>query len=122
MPNPFIHCELATKNLSKAKTFYEKLFDWKLIDYPTAPGGVPYTIIKVGQGTGGGMVKQMIRGAGSAWMPYVRVKDIDVATRKAKKLGAKITTEVTEVEKMGWLSVIVDPTGAVLGLFEPKRM
>ena len=67
-------------------------------------------------------MKQMIRGAGSAWMPYVRVKDIDVATRKAKKLGAKITTGVTEVEKMGWLSVIVDPTGAVLDLFEPMRM
>jgi hypothetical protein len=34
MPNPFIHCELATKDLPKARTFYAKLFDWKLIDYP----------------------------------------------------------------------------------------
>jgi predicted enzyme related to lactoylglutathione lyase len=29
---------------------------------------------------------------------------------------------VTEVEGMGWLSIIVDPTGAVLGLWEPKDM
>jgi predicted enzyme related to lactoylglutathione lyase len=29
---------------------------------------------------------------------------------------------VTEVEGMGWLSVIIDPTGAVLGFWEPKGM
>jgi predicted enzyme related to lactoylglutathione lyase len=28
---------------------------------------------------------------------------------------------VTEVEGMGWLSIIVDPTGAILGLWEPKE-
>jgi uncharacterized protein len=122
MPNPFIHCELATKNLPKAKIFYAKLFDWKLVDYPTPPNGSPYTIIKVGKGTGGGMLKQMVPGAGSAWMPYVRVKDIDAATKKARKLGAKITQDVLEVKKMGWLSVIIDPTGATLGMFEPKSM
>jgi predicted enzyme related to lactoylglutathione lyase len=41
---------------------------------------------------------------------------------KAKKLRAKIMKGVTEVEGMGWLSVIVDPTGAVLGLWEPTDM
>ena len=30
--------------------------------------------------------------------------------------------DVTEVEGMGWLSIIVDPTGAVLGLWEPSDM
>jgi predicted enzyme related to lactoylglutathione lyase len=30
--------------------------------------------------------------------------------------------DVTLVEGMGWLSIIVDPTGAVLGLWEPKGM
>jgi len=65
------------------------------------------------------MMKQMIPGAESAWMPYLLVKDIDAATRKAKKLRAKIMKEVTEVEGMGWLSMIEDPTGAMVGLWEP---
>ena len=78
--------------------------------------------IKVGKGVGGGMMKQMIPAAGSAWMPYVLVKDIDASTRKAKRLRAKIMKGVTLVEGMGWLSIIVDPTGAVLGLWEPKDM
>lgn len=120
MANPFVHVELSTTNLPKAKAFYAKLFDWKLKDMKTAPAG-PYTMIDVGEGTGGGMMNQLCPGAPSAWMPYVLVKDIDAATKKAKKLRAKIMKGVTEVEGMGWLSIIVDPTGAVIGLWEPKR-
>ena len=120
MGNAFVHVELATTSLPKAKAFYAKLFDWKLADFPMPDG--TYTIIEVGKGTGGGMMKQMCPGAGSAWMPYVLVKDIDAATKKAKKLRAKIVKNVTEVMGMGWLSIIVDPTGAVLGFWEPKKM
>jgi predicted enzyme related to lactoylglutathione lyase len=122
MGNPFIHVELNATNLPKAKAFYAKLFDWKLQDFPMEKPGNEYTVIKVGKGVGGGMMKQMISGAGSAWMPYVLVKDIDAATKKARRLRAKIMKDVTLVEGMGWLSIIVDPTGAVLGLWEPKGM
>src|SRR6266540_1775582 len=120
MPNPFVHVELNTTNVSKAKSFYGKLFDWKLTDLPSPTPGGDYTMIKVGKGTGGGMMKQMIPGASSAWLPYVLVKDIDAATKKAKKLRAKVIKDVTEVEGMGWLSIIIDPTGAMLGLWEPN--
>ena len=121
MPNPFIHCELASTNVPKAKKFYAKLFAWKLKDLPFPTPGGKYTTIQVGKGTGGGMMKQMIPKAESAWMPYVLVDDIDVSTKKAKKLGAKIMKDVDEVKGMGWLSIIVDPTGAMLGLWEPKK-
>ncbi len=120
MPNPFVHVELNTTSLPKAKAFYSKLFAWKLTELPMPTPGGAYTMIDVGEGTGGGMMKQMCPGAPSAWLPYVQVKDIDAATKKAKKLRAKIMKDVTEVEGMGWLSIIVDPTGAVLGLWEPK--
>ncbi len=119
MPNPFVHCELNTTNPRKAKAFYGKLFAWKMEDVPMPEFGT-YTMLDVGKGTGGGLMKQLCPGAPSAWMPYVQVKDIDVATKKAKKLGAEIMKGVTEVKGMGWLSIIVDPTGAVLGLWEPK--
>ena len=122
MPNPFIHAELVTTNVPKAKAFYSKMFKWKLADMPSAAPGGTYTMIDVGEGTGGGIMQQCIPDAPSAWMPYVLVKDIDVATKRAKKLRAKIVKGVTEVEGMGWLSIIVDPTGAMLGLWEPKKM
>ena len=32
MANPFVHVELNTTDVSRAKAFYGKLFDWKLED------------------------------------------------------------------------------------------
>jgi predicted enzyme related to lactoylglutathione lyase len=116
--NPFVHVELNSTDVNKAKTFYGKLFDWKLEDAPMPDG--TYTMIGVGEGTGGGMMKQMIPGAPSSWLAYVGVDDIEAATKKAKSLGATIMKDVTEVPGFGWLSIIVDPTGATLGLWKPK--
>jgi predicted enzyme related to lactoylglutathione lyase len=116
--NPFVHVELNSTDVNKAKTFYGKLFDWKLEDVPM-PGDT-YTMIRVGEGTGGGMMKQMIPGAPSSWLAYVGVDDIEAATKKAKSLGANVLKDVTEVPGFGWLSIIVDPTGAMLGLWKPK--
>jgi predicted enzyme related to lactoylglutathione lyase len=53
------------------------------------------------------------------WMPYVLVPDIKAATTKARSLGANICKDVTEVKDMGWLSIFTDPTGAMLGLWQP---
>ena len=119
MPNPFVHVELETSDLEKAKAFYSKLFDWKLEPFPMAGGG-EYTMIGVGEGTGGGMMKHPVPGAPSMWLAYVLVDDIESATDKAKSLGATICKEVTEIPNAGWLSIIQDPTGAMLGLWKPK--
>ena len=119
MGNPFVHIELNTTDLDKAKEFFGQLFDWKLEDVEMGPG-FTYTMIGVGGGTGGGMMKQMIPGAPSSWLAYVLVDDIAAETAKAKSLGAKVMKDVTEVMGAGWLSIIVDPTGACLGLWKPK--
>jgi predicted enzyme related to lactoylglutathione lyase len=118
MANPFVHCELATTDVAQAKSFYGALFAWKLEDMPM--GDFTYTTIGVGEGTGGGMMKNPMPGAPSQWMPYVLVDDIQAATRKARGLGAQVVKDVTEVGDMGWLSIFVDPTGAMLGLWQPK--
>lgn len=119
MGNPFVHAELATTDLAKAKSFYLEMFDWKL-DAMDVGGGMTYTLIRVGEGTGGGMMDQMVPGAPSAWMPYVLVDDIRAATDKARLLGAKILKDSHEVMGAGTLSIILDPTGAMLGFWEPK--
>jgi hypothetical protein len=119
MANPFVHVELSTTDVASAKAFYGKLFDWKLEDVPMPNGA--YTMIQVGSGTGGGLMQQPIPGAPSSWLAYVEVDDIAAATKKAKTLGATVMKDVTEVMGMGWLSIIVDPTGAALGLWKAKR-
>ena len=118
MANPFVHVELNTNDLPKAKAFYGKLFDWKFEDMPTAVD--PYTLIKVGDGTGGGMMVNPIPNAPSWWLAYVLVDDVAAATKKAQSLGAKVMKDVTEVKGMGSFSILIDPTGATIALWEAK--
>jgi predicted enzyme related to lactoylglutathione lyase len=118
MPNPFAHVELNTTDVDQSKAFYGKLFAWDLEDVPM--GDSNYTMIKVGKGTGGGIMKHPVPGAPSSWLAYVEVDDIEASTKKAKELGAKIMKDVTEVMGAGWLSIIIDPTGAALGMWKSK--
>lgn len=120
MGNPFVHVELMTHDLEKAKTFYGKLFDWKLTDVPMGPGG-SYTLIDVGGGTGGGMMKHPVPGGPPAWMAYVQVEDVTAATKKARGLGATILQDGVEVPGYGRFTVFSDPTGAVLALWQSTR-
>jgi uncharacterized protein len=120
MGNPFVHVELNTSDVAKAKAFYTGLFDWKLEDMPMGDPD-PYTMIDVGQGTGGGMMKHPMPGAPSAWLPYVAVANVADSTKKASQLGATIIRDVTEIPGYGAFSIIQDPTGAVLGLWTTSR-
>jgi predicted enzyme related to lactoylglutathione lyase len=116
MANPFVHIELNTTDLAKAKSFYSSLFAWELEDMPM--GNESYTLIKVGQGTGGGMMTHPMPGQPSMWLSYVLVDDIHASTKKAAELGAQIVKDSIEVPGMGWLSILIDPTGAALGLWQ----
>ena len=114
MANPFVHVELMTTDVAKAKNFYGELFDWKLEDLP----GMDYTLINVGEGTGGGIMKTVQPDSPSSWMAYVHVTDAAASTEKARALGATVCKEVTEIPGVGWFSVITDPTGATLALWQ----
>jgi predicted enzyme related to lactoylglutathione lyase len=117
MGNPFVHIELTTDDVGKAKSFYRSLFDWKLKDVPMG-GGQTYTMVDVGNGTGGGMFE--MPGAPIAWVPYAAVNDVARSTEKARSLGATILKEKSEVPGMGWFSIFKDPTGALIALWEQK--
>jgi uncharacterized protein len=116
MANAFVHVELQTSDVNRAKDFYTRMFDWRLEDIP----GMDYTMINVGEGTGGGMMKNAVPEIPSHWLAYVQVDNVAASTEKAKSLGATIVKEVTEIPDIGWFSVMLDPTGAALALWQPK--
>ncbi len=119
MGNPFVHVELQTSDTNKAKNFYKQLFDWNLEDHQI--GELTYTMVQVGDGTGGGIMKNPVPNAPSYWLAYILVDDVAASTKKAKSLGATVVQDKMEVPNYGWLSAISDPTGAVLGLWEPMK-
>jgi predicted enzyme related to lactoylglutathione lyase len=120
MANPFVHVELHTNDLQRARDFYTRLFGWKLQDVPMSDNGT-YTMIDVGGGTGGGMMPNPAPGTPSHWLAYVGVDDIDASTRKARELGAKVVMDVTGIGEFGRMSVINDPSGATLAMWEAKK-
>ncbi|HEY3275544.1 MAG TPA: VOC family protein [Syntrophorhabdaceae bacterium] len=116
MGNPFVHAELHTKDPERAKEFYKGLFDWEYEEVPE----INYTVIKVGEGTGGGMMMSPIPDAPAQWVPYVLVEDVALSTRRAESLGAEVLVNVTDIPDTGWFSMLLDPTGAAFAIFQPR--
>lgn len=118
MANPFVHMELSTPDLAKAKEFYGKLFNWTFTDSNMGDGMV-YSMFKPDNGPGGGMFA--MPDAPTFWLPYVGVDDISAATARATSLGAKVHRGPMEVPGHGWMTILVDPTGATIALWQPTN-
>jgi predicted enzyme related to lactoylglutathione lyase len=116
MPNPFIHIELQTQDLARAKAFYSAVFDWRLDDIP----GMQYTMIEVEEGTGGGMMQTKSRNTPSQWIPFIEVDDVPGTTERVRTLGGTILKGPDEVPGYGWYSVMIDPSGATFGIWKPE--
>lgn len=117
MSNPFVHLELCTPAAAKAKAFYSALFGWEFTDNDMGPAGI-YSTFKPESGPGGGLFT--MPGAPTGWLAYVGVDEINAATGKAVSLGAIVKMKPQEIPNVGWFSVLADPTGATIALFQPK--
>jgi predicted enzyme related to lactoylglutathione lyase len=117
MSNPFIHVELQTQDLTKAKAFYAALFDWRVEAIP----GMNYAMIEVGEGTGGGMMQAKSPDAPSQWIPFIAVDDVHAAVERVRALGGSILKGPADVPGYGWYSIITDPTGATFGIWKPRQ-
>src|SRR2546429_9941907 len=104
MANPFVHVELATTDLDKAKSFYRSLFDWQLQDMDMG-GGMSYTMIGVGEGTGGGMMKDPMPGAPPGGVAYVLVGDVTSGAGEGKTPGAPAMCGVARGPDPGSFSI-----------------
>jgi predicted enzyme related to lactoylglutathione lyase len=116
--------ELMTPDTEAAGTFYAKLFGWTS-ETMDMGGGRVYTVWKQGEKSAGGMMKiegPQMQGVPPHWLSYVTVDNVDAATSKAEGLGAKVCVPPTDIgNNIGRFSVITDPTGAALGLYQPAK-
>jgi predicted enzyme related to lactoylglutathione lyase len=117
MSNPFVHLELCTSDTAKAKQFYAGLFGWEFTDNDM--GNMIYSTFKPSSGPGGGIFS--MPDMPTFWLTYVGVEDINASTEKAKSLGATIHKGPMEIPHIGWFTVLADPTGATIALFQPAQ-
>src|SRR5687767_11350324 len=86
---------------NESKTFYQKLLGWQPSE---GPGEM--TMFSGEKGPFAALGKK--EGTSAGWLPYVEVEDVDLATKKAVKLGAALVKEKTR-GPAGEFSVIRDP-------------
>jgi predicted enzyme related to lactoylglutathione lyase len=117
MANSFVHLELNASDLSKAKAFYGALFGWRFQDLDMGQHGI-YSTFKTDEGPGGGIIS--MPGGNPGWLSYVGVKDIQQSTDQARSLGATILIGPQEIPRIGWMTLLQDPTGSTIAIFQPK--
>lgn len=117
MPNPhgdFIWYELLTRDHSAAKRFYDVAVGWDI--EPIASNPMDYRMIRAPQGNAGGVMQlnQQMRehGARPTWLGYVGVDDVDDTARKAQDAGGNLLMEPFDVEDVGRIAMLSDPSGA----------
>jgi uncharacterized protein len=115
-PGTFSWAELVTSDPDAAKSFYTAVFGWEYDDLPIDEEQV-YSMAK----RDGKRVAALYRGDEPPhWNCYVTVASVDESTARAKELGATVLAEPFDVMDAGRMSVIADPTGAALCLWEPR--
>ena len=105
---------LSTTDLGRAAAFYAKVFGWQKKPGPAGD----MTVL----GTADNMVcdVQKAENMPPNWLTYVVVEKIEAANERVAKLGGKVLMPLIDVPNVGRISAVQDPTGAVLGLFQPN--
>ncbi len=108
----------AAKDLAGSNSFYSSLFGWEADDQGEDMGH--YTLMRKSGKTVAGNMAVMMEGQPSAWTSYVSVEDADATVDRAKKAGAAVFVEPMDVTDIGRMAVFADPTGAAIGIWQPK--
>lgn len=113
--------DLSTTDPAGAQAFYEAVFGWTHETSPTDGGG-EYTMASKGGHTVAGMMAQQPEqaemGLPPMWNTYVTVDDIDAAVQAAPAAGGTVMMPPMGVTDAGQMAVVVDPTGAVVCLWQ----
>ena len=121
----FCWMELGTTDPEAAKTFYSAVFGWEYND-TEMPGDMgTYTMIRKDGKDVAGMytLPPMLLEAGVPphWLSYINVDNVDETTNLAESLGAEVKQAPMDVMDIGRMSVIQDPTGAAIAMWQAKN-
>lgn len=115
--------DLSTPDEAGATAFYTGLFGWTAEQMPTGDGGA-YTMLSLdGQvvaGLGPQQPEQVQAGVPSTWTTYVLVGDVDEMVTATPGAGGTVLVPAFDVLTSGRMAVVADPSGAVLGLWQPR--
>ena len=115
--------ELVTPDQKSAGDFYSGLLGWTRKEVDAGPLGT-YTIFQQDGKDVAGMMNPTKtdyeqESKPPRWNAYIAVEDIDVVVGRVTELGGRILEPVNDIPGTGKISMIVDPTGAMILLMQP---
>ena len=118
--NEFCWMDLAASDVPRAAAFYGELFGWDARVERIGAG----QIIRFGQP--GPLIAsayqlrdhELAGGVPSHWTPSVAVAGVDRSVEEAVRLGARTVVRPFTIPGIGRISLIEDPVGALIGLYE----
>lgn len=120
----FCWTDLATTDAASAKKFYAGLFGWQYTDMPVGPS-MTYTICRLGDRGAAGLYamnqEMLSRGVPPHWLSHINVTNVDETTKRATQHRARVIREPFDAMDAGRLSIIHDPTGAVVAMWQAKK-
>ncbi len=118
---PGIPCwiDLGTPDIEAAAAFYGGLFGWSVEEGENAEQTGGYRLATLRGKPVAGVMPLMQEGQPPAWTNYVSVADADATVARAREAGATVLAEPMDVMDLGRMAVFADPSGAVLGIWQP---
>lgn len=111
--------DLWTSDVEGSRRFYRDLFGWEAEEPNPAYGGY-FMFSRDGVPVAGGM-GPMDGKATDSWSVYLCSEDVEATLKKAVAEGGTVLAPATPVDELGVQAVAVDPTGASVGLWQPKQ-
>ncbi|SER34464.1 VOC family protein [Microlunatus flavus] len=109
--------DLFTSDPERSQAFYAALLGWEFADQGEAYGG--YTLAtKDGQNVAGLMRNSGDSGTPDTWSTYLATADVEASVARATEAGATVLAPPLAVGRLGSMAVLVDPAGAVVGLWQ----
>lgn len=112
--------DLASSDPAASHTFYTTLFGWR-VDVVPDPEAGGYGMFKLGDKEVGGVGPRPNEDQPPAWTIYILVDDAAAAIAKAKEAGGTVIAGPIDVMGEGTMGVLADPSGAVIGIWQPGR-
>jgi predicted enzyme related to lactoylglutathione lyase len=110
--------DLQTSDVDKGAEFYRTLFGWDRQDLGPEAGGYGF-FLKDGKMVAG-VGPKMDPQTPTAWSMYVCVSDAEATASTVKANGGTVILEPMDVMTAGRMAFFIDPTGAVLGVWQPR--
>ena len=109
--------DLFTSDPERSKAFYAAVLGWEFADQGEAYGG--YTLAT----SDGANVAGLMRNSGDSgtpdtWSTYLATADAEESVARAVEAGATVLAPPLRVGDLGTMAVLVDPAGAVVGVWQ----